>query len=409
MVFISRTLRKIAKLSPVIIAIVTTVFLYSCEKNGIVGPKLVPSNAIVSIDTIPLSQFEASNIDVFSGNLTNFSAGMYNDKLFGDLTATGLVQPTLLDSGLVDTITPSTKMFLRFRINDVYGDTNSTINFDLVEASRRWRGKSWRLDSIPPVTNHVITSFSVPHTDSLDVVLPQSYVTKYRDIYYTSGGKTVRDSLFNEKMPGFIIVPKSQGKIVSFDGYNSRLIIETGVDTSVTNPATWAYSLQRANEPQLPDSLMQTYSTFERVPSAKIEVTSDTTISLDGTSIGTKSLSRVQLVMYEDSTKMQSSLPSGNVRPVVSRMDVYYMEGDQIEFDVLKGPITNGYAYRDSTDGSYRLDLTSNVDDILLGKSNPGRFYFLPQMNDGTIHSLLITTNKAGNRYPKLIVTSVKQ
>lgn len=405
LVFISRTLRKIAKLSPVIVAIVTTVFLYSCEKTGIVGPNLVPSNATVSIDTIPLNKFVPSNIDMFSGRLTNFSAGMYNDKLFGDLKATGLIEPSLLDSGLVDTITPNTKMFLRFNISSVYGDTNSTINFDLVEASRRWRGNSWRLDSIPPASNHVITSFSVSNTDSFDVVLPQSFVTKYRSYYYDS--TAVRDSLFNEGIPGFILQPTSSGKIVSFTGSNVRLIIQTGVDTSVTYTQTWAYSLQRTGEPQQPDSLMPIYSTFERVPSAKITVNTDSTIQINNTNINTKALSRVQLVLYKDTTAMQNSLPAGNARPPVTYIDTYYMENDQLVFDVLKGPINN--ANIDSTDGSFRVDLTGNIDDILLGKSNPGDFYFLPQLNDGTIHSLLIYTNKAKKRYPKLIITSVKQ
>jgi hypothetical protein len=292
---------------------------------------------------------------------------------------------------------------MRFYIDSVYGDTNQTVTFDLEEASQRWRGRSWTIDSIPPASGNVITSFDVGHVDSIDVPMPQSWVSKYRSILYSSSDATVRDSIFNIKEPGFILVPKTNGKIVSFQGQNTNLIIHDSVAVSAK---TWAYSVQRTNEASVGDSLSQIYSTFSRVPSIKIDVKSDTTLTINGDTLNTKALSLVEMVLYEDSTMMQNTLPANNVRPKVSNINIYYLESDQINFDVLKGPI--GVATRNSKDGSYRYNLTGQINDIMLGRSNKGRFYFVPEGNSGIIYSLLLRTPQSVVRNPKLIITSVK-
>ena len=403
MIFKRSSLRQVARYFPIIIAVFASLLVYSCDKPGIVGSGLVPSNGNVVIDTIPLTNYVTSKIELYSGDRIDYSAGIYNDKLFGNVQATGLVQPSLVLPSNIDTLKPDDKIYMRFYIDSVYGDTNQTVTFDLEEASQRWRGRSWTVDSIPPASGNVITSFDVGHDDSIDVQMPQSWVSKYRSVLYSSNDASVRDSIFNIKEPGFILVPKTNGKIVSFQGQNTNLIIH---DSVAVNAKTWAYSVKRTNETSVGDSLSQIYSTFSRVPSIKIDVKSDTTLTINGDTLNTKALSRVEMALYEDSTMMQNTLPANNVRPKVSNINIYYLESDQINFDVLKGPI--GVAARNPKDGSFRYNLTGQINDIMLGHSNKGRFYFVPEGNSGIIYSLLLRTPQSVVRNPKLIITSVK-
>lgn len=403
MILKSSKLRKLARLTPLLIITVVALIIYGCNKPGVVGNNLVPANGSVAIDTIPLTNYKTSSIDLYSGDRTYYSAGIYNDKLFGKVVATGLVQPQLVQPTSTDTIKPDTKIYLRFYIRSVYGDTNKSVTFDIQEASKRWRGKSWTVGSTPPESGNVITSFTVGNQDSVDVQMPQSWVQKYRSLLYDTTDAVARDSIYNIKEPGFVIVPKTSGKIVSFLGDSTNVLIG---DTLTVSPNTWAYSVNRTNEPDVGDSLSQVYSTFSRIPSADFNVTSDSTVTINGVQIKTKALSRVELTLYEDSTLMKSSLPSGNVRPKVSQISIYYLRNGEINFDVLKGPI--GAAVRNK-DGSYRINFTSRINDLMLGASNNGRYYFVPQTNNGIIYSLLLRTPKSVKNKPKLIITSVKQ
>jgi len=379
--------------------------VYSCDKPGVVGTKLVPANGQVVTDTIPITNFNTSGIGVYSGDRTYYTVGIYNDQLYGKIEATGLVQPQLVSPSSIDTIKPDTKISLRFYIRSVYGDTNKTVTFDIQEASRQWRGKSWTIDQQPPTSGNVITSFKVGNVDSVDVPMPQSWVQKYRSLLYDTTDAAARDSLFNIKEPGFVIVPQSNssGKIVSFRGDSTNVMIG---DTTAVLPQTWAYSVKRSSEADVGDSLAQVYSTFSRVPSIKLSVTSDTTVSINGVNLDTKALSRVELVLREDSTLMKSSLPSGNIRPDVTQMNVYYLRPDEINFDILKGAIS---IMTRQTDGTYQLNLTPRINDLMLGAPNNGSYYFVPQTDNGIIYSLLLTTPKSALKAPKLIVTSVKQ
>lgn len=407
MVF-KKHMRIVRVVFPLCLSLLATFLIYSCDKGGVVGADLVPQNANVTIDTIPMVQYDTSKISVFSGDLPNFSVGMFNDPLFGNLKATGLVLPPLFTATTIDTLTDTTRISMVFHITSVYGDTNQAETFDIVQASRRWRGRSWRIDSLPPATNNVITSFSVGHEDSVTVPMPQTWVKQYRQMYYAANKDINADSAYAQMEYGFVIVPTNQAKIVSFSGSNT--LLATFRDTvRISTPVwTWAYSLKRNNEPAVGDSVVQTYSTFERVPSVKIVTNNNKTFSINGINLDTKSFSRVQIVLYEDNARMANTLAAGQVRPAADSVNLYYMSGPNLTFGVLKGPITDGAAAYRASDHSFRLDLTDRINVMLLSGSNSGRFYFVPKYNDGIIQSLLLTTPESKTRYPKLIVTSVK-
>ena len=407
---------KAARL-PLVVAVLTigALWLSGCKDNNLVGGNLVQPGAAVQVDTIPLSNLSTVQIPAYSGNLTSFSIGKYNDQLFGSITATGLVQPVLASVGGLDTLTDNSKMSLVLYLNGVYGDTTASESFDVVEASSPWRGREWKYNDTPPASSTVVGSFTVGNinslsadslgdVDSVSVALSQSWVKKYRQAYYNG---TNRDSSYTYTMPGFVIVPKSQGKILSVDASNSHLFIVTPKDTARFVINDWAFSINRTNVQADTVKYLPMYSTFESVPKFDINMDTKGALSINGVSLGTRSVARVQLMLYADSTKMKSTLPANNIRPSVSNLSLYYLHKNNIQFDILNGPVSGGTAY-ESAPGVYTLDLTSRINSILTGSDNSGSYYLVPQTNTGTIYSMLLNSSADSLRSPKLIITSVK-
>ena len=407
---------KAARL-PLVVAVLTisTIWISGCKDSNVVGGNLVQPSAAVQIDTIPLSNLTTARVPAYTGDLTSFSAGKYNDPLFGTVTATGLLQPVLANSGSLDTLTDDSKLSLRLYIKSVYGDTTSSESFDLVEASNPWRGREWMASDNPPISSTVVASFTVgninsltPDTlgevDSVDVALSQSWVKKYRQAYYNSGN---RDSAYTYNMPGFVIVPKSEGKILAFDPANSHLEIKTPKDTASFVIHDWAYSINRTNVSADTTNDLTAYSTFESVPKFDIKLNSNNALSINGVDLGTRAISRVQMILYADSVKMKNTLPTNNIRPRVRSLQLYYLHKNNIEFEILNGPLSGGII-TETGPGIYTVDLTNRINNILAGVENTGSYYLLPQSHSGTIYSLLLDGSADSLRTPKLIITSVK-
>jgi len=407
---------KAARL-PLVVAVLTigTLWISGCKDNNLVGGNLVQPNAVVQVDTIPLKNLTTTKIPAYTGDQSSFSVGMYKDQLFGTVTATGLIQPALASVGGLDTLTDDSKISLVLYINNVYGDTTASESYDVVEASSPWRGREWMYNDTPPISNTVVGSFTVGDinslvadslgdVDSVSVALNQSWVQKYRQAYYNA---TSRDSSYTYTMPGFVIVPKSEGKILAVDPSNSHLFVETPKDTARFVINDWAYSVTRTNVPADTVNHLPMYSTFESVPKFDITVGTNGSLSINGVSLGTKAIARVQMMLYTDSTKMRSTLPVNNIRPAVSSLLLYYLHSDNIQFGILNGPISGGTAF-ESAPGVYTLDLTSRVNSILTGSENAGSYYLLPQSHSGIIYSLLLNSSSDSLRSPKLIITSVK-
>ena len=408
--------RKAARL-PLVVAVLTigALWISGCKDNNLVGGNLVQPSSAVQVDTIPLKNLATTKIPAYTGDLSSFSIGMYKDPLFGTVTATGLLRPALASVGGLDTLTDGSKISLMLYINSVYGDTTASESYDVVEASSPWRGREWMYDETPPASSTVVGSFTVGNinslvadslgdVDSVSVALNQNWVKKYRQAYYNA---TSRDSSYTYTMPGFVIVPKSEGKILGIDASNSHLFIETPKDTARFVMSDWAYSVTRSNVPADTVHHLPMYSTFESVPKFDISLDTKGALSINGVSLGTKAVARVQMMLYADSTKMQSSLPVNNIRPAVSSMLLYYLHSDNIQFGILNGPLSGGTAYETSA-GVYTLDLTSRINSLLSGSENAGSYYLLPQSHTGLIYSLLLNSSSDSLRSPKLIITSVK-
>lgn len=171
-----------------VIIVALTVLLTGCEEPGVVGSDIADEGANVRIDTLKIEDYNlTSEPPVFTGNRTYISAGRYEDQLFGDLTATSVIRPSL-DASMLDTLHPDAEFMLELKISreNVYGDTTSTSEFEFREISRSWRGTAWRLDSPVEVNQTVVNAepVQIGMQDSVVVPLSASWYQKYRDFFY---------------------------------------------------------------------------------------------------------------------------------------------------------------------------------------------------------------------------------
>src|SRR6056297_2010405 len=108
--------------------------LTGCESPGSVGGSFTDPGTQVQDTVFAVNDVQTDSFTTFSGRLSFFSAGQFNDPLFGDLSVRSFIKPSL--PGLTsDTLSSNVQMNLRLLIEDgsIYGDTLSTAEYDLVE------------------------------------------------------------------------------------------------------------------------------------------------------------------------------------------------------------------------------------------------------------------------------------
>ncbi|MEX0778881.1 MAG: hypothetical protein WD491_08340 [Balneolales bacterium] len=378
----------------------------SCEDSGIVGSDLVDEPPSINSDTVDIPLTEGIPITAFSGNENYFSAGWYNDNSFGEQQITGMVNPSLSRQGIND-IEVDAKGYLKLHIEEVYGDQNATASFDLVEIGRRWRAPAWRHDSIPELTNNVVASFDITDQDSLEIPLSDEWFGRYVESFNTTAA---RDSLYRQEMFGLALVPKNQAKIISFGSGNTELIIdnqetsedddENGEDDEEPGIYTQfmratAYSVNREFIPPQGQNTAL-YNTFENTLRLSFDATEEF--------IGSKNVSRAELVLYEDTLALQN-LPAGHTRPEAKALYVYLLDENETERAVLKDPSYE--MLREEEDNSFRLNLTSYINSNLAGTMDERDLYVIVRSNDGRIIPTFIQNETSEDRKPRIIITSV--
>src|SRR5699024_5770947 len=155
--------------------------LTGCDSPGAVGSGLTDSGAEVKIVKDTITVTETHQFNSFSGNYAAISAGQFSDPLFGDISATGYLKPSLPSTDTLfaggDAIM---KLRLLFNSSNVYGDSLSNQTFDVFPVTAYWRsnthklGKELQLDR-----NNKITSFTVGEEDSLEVLLSEQWVNQH--------------------------------------------------------------------------------------------------------------------------------------------------------------------------------------------------------------------------------------
>lgn len=381
--------------------------LSSCEDPGSVGGSFSDIGSEVVIDTLEIGQINTDSVEAFSGKLRNFTAGWFNDPLFGEVTATALLRPTLASSS--STIEDSAEVVLKLMINKdgVYGDSLSTAEFSFVEIDQIWRGNAWKLNQeVPLSAEGPLSSFSIGEQDSIEIPLPSQWVSEYRSFVEDEGSN--RDSLYRYESHGLALVPQNQSKILPFLVSGSEILVYNPGEEDTLNIgfSDWAYSLQRSGAEAAPEGNEKLMSTLENLLFFDLDLSPD--------NLGTVNIAKVDLVFYQNEEVLSQTIneagPSAR-RPENVTARLHYINPEHASSVLDPGnPIALGEY--DASDQAFHFNITSYVNSVLIDNSDrqpDKRFYIQLQTNDGVVRSSLLYDHEApANKRPKLIVTSTK-
>ena len=378
------------------VLVIAMLAMTSCEKGGLVGSSFVKVDPNVSIDTLAVGAITIENLVSYSGGKSFIAAGRYEDPLFGTFEAVGMLTPRLHFPGAI--LTDTTRFGLVIRPTLSYGDTTSTVQYELREISQRWRVTDWKPDSTP-VIGALLNTFEIGSEDSVYVQLPQEWANRYRDIYDLSEGN--RDTTYVEEMFGFALVPVNGNKLSYINSTISYLLIdnlESGDVSVILRQRASSYS--QITPPTIPTPANNVVIMNDFTQTGRISFTISEEV------IGSRVLARVELVLYEDSELLESSLPANNARNSNNFISLFEIEEDEKQFFITKDPLLN--ATRNTRDGSYRVNLTSYTNAVLnSGESTEVVLYILSDTDNGIIRPNMFVSGAHPTRSPKIIITKV--
>lgn len=377
-----------------------------CENPGQVGSGLAGPEAEVVTDTIFIDGLEAIQANSYSGELSFFSAGSYNDPLFGDMEATAFLKPALPAEG--DSMESDAKMLLRISVdgNQVYGDMAAGQEFSIYEIDEFWRDRALKIDDEVQInTNQEVGKFTVENNDSLDVELSTDWVDEYRQFAEDSDS----DSLYQFNFFGLALVPDNENKIISLNSSSTRFVIQNPeADTFEVATLEWGYNLSRSGSNALSQGSVPFYSTYESVINFDEFGVSDLEIPASG-------FSRAELVVYQNESEMEQSMqsePTTAKRPAESTVYLHFADSSEIPGSIDPGAPDRIAGTYSADEGAYRFDVTPVVDRIIQAGLPEEREFFITFPNDGVIKPALIYTDSEGvpvEKRPKIVITSLKK
>lgn len=387
----------------------TLLGLSGCEDPGSVGSELSDSNADVVTDTIFVDDMQTQEYTSYSGELSFFSAGHYNDPLFGELETTAFAKPGLPASG--DSIEADANMLMRVILEEgqAYGDTMATQEFSIYEVDELWRARALKLDDdIQINTEEKVGSFSVGDEDSLDVELSQEWVDEYRQFTDT----TDADSAYRYNFYGLAMVSDNDNKIIPLDASDTRFVIENPEsDTFDVSTSQWGYTLQHGQENNVPEGSAPFYSTLE-------SVVNFSSLGVEDLDLQASAFSRAELVLHQNTSVMEQSLqsePTSVQRPPESTVYLHFVDSTGVPDNIDPGgqvdDINKIEGEYSASDGTYRFGITNLVDRIIQAGLPEGRQFYITSPNSGVIRSGLVYTDSdqvPEDKRPQIIITSLK-
>ncbi len=388
--------RSFRNLTPLFGALVITLSLIAgCEDNGIVGSTFLPSNPALTVDTVSTLDLETEPLVSYAGNKGVVALGRYEDALFGTYEAVAMMTPSLLSSP--DTLLPDYRYGFVLRPVATYGDSMSTTVFDVYEIQQRWRAQEWRMDDQPVLGAQPITRFEIGNTDSLFVEMPQDWVDRYLSYYAIDSG--IRDSAYVAGEFGLAFVPVSGNKISYLSSIENAFIAERPDTNNVSTTIRQRASNYRLVEPSRNlDNGVIINNDFTQAGRFSFYIDEDV--------VGAKIVSRAELVFYEDTQLLNETLPFGHTRYSDGIIRVFDLEEGEKEFYVTKNPVTS--AVLDSTDGSYRFNVTNLVNGSIADGGREFTYYMVMDTDNGIIRPNVILSSGAGLKAPRIIVTRVE-
>lgn len=397
------------------VALVLTVFfINSCEDGGIVGGKFVQDDANLKSTVVPVPPLVGVNSGTYSGRLGNVAIGRYTDPVFGTFESFAILKPSL-DLGRVPLVETLDEMQLRIVFApQQWGDTTATASFEIFEVDEIWRGNEFQMgDQVQFDTGKKLGEFSVSSTDTVIVELDKEWLLRYGE--YLGSQDIARDSLYRAEFFGLAIVPTADtdsrmlfprvqitGSGQGTDFNQTRFVVQNvDVGRQFQTALDWASVFTRVDSGPVISNSLKTHSSLESIIEFDLNLTEQNLIS--------KNLANVELVLYEDKTAPELELPANHVRPNVSNARIHIIgSGDTGEsiFSTSADFIAN----KDTTDNSFRFNITNYANSILFGSPKQGKFYMSVQSVNGLIQSTLIHTGDSiESKRPKIVVTAIEQ
>lgn len=385
----------------------------SCTDDIPPSSALSQGGGVLKVDTVNISNVSSTVINNYSGGLSSAPFGSYSDAAYGDITTVGLFQPNMMNHSIIDTLTlntDNTEFYLSLKFDYHYGDTLNASTFKLIEVTRRWRANSWQLDSIPVLKSLDLGTITITNEDSIAIRLPFSWSNRYVGIFYsTPSGTAINqsriDSTYFAQMFGFALVSENSNQIIGLSRSNSKLLVINPDTTHKIPIVKSAFSLNRTNVPEYAqNNLYDIYSTFESSLKLKFDAASaNNGVIINGKLIPSKSISRADILVYQDTLIEQTGLPLNHTRPTSRRASIYFSNEGSINFDVHRSPtFTTNY---DTNLGGYRLNITQVFNAIVLGSLLEDEFYLTLNSLDGFIRSGLFYSENHPQLNPKLVIT----
>lgn len=397
---------RFLRLSGVCTLLFTSLFLLqACNDDNFVGSSFVDDERKVVIDTVFADSFEVVDLKSFTGNLTFFMAGYYDDPLFGVLESTAYLAPGLISQS--NEISDDAEFYLRLIGREFYGNLDAQADFELEFIDERWRSSLMNVDTVldtsPPA--EPISFFMSVQNDSIDIRLPDEWVEKYLDIFNSEE----RNERLLEEEFGFALKPLPSDLLIGFrtGALGARIIArqdaetdddedENGVDEFTIPLRSRAYNLLNDEPAGLRDETLPVYNTFKNALK----------LNVDLSQFSDKSITRVEIVMYEDTLALQQNFPGTHSRLTSNRLNYFQLSDAQ-----LNNPVITPAAFTpDNTihdDLSYRVSMTETIKRIMLGATLDGDFYILSGSNNGLFNPTALNLPGHPERAPKFIITYV--
>ncbi len=433
-------------------------FFMSCsDDSNLTGPAFGPGEQNILVDTLSIDDFSITELKTYTGNLSYFSAGRYDDPLLGEIKSSAFIAPGINSLSASDSLHPGAEVYLLLRTHNFYGDTLSTARFDLHYIEERWRPNDANAET-QVVKNPVSlgTIEITAETDSVMFRLPQEWADNYRELFHET--ENPNENLRNNEF-GFALVPRDDTNVIV--GFRNAT---TNVDT-LGNRRYSGSRLFVANPPGTGNgdngngdngddngngdngdngsetasfgffdngddngngngefAGRNTFSTRFRGSAFNVELDSEFGVDdenraailntwqrnmrldlrLEERGFTRQVISRAELLLFDD-IDADEQLPENHYRPGSGRLQIYFLDETEREFEIVKLPSFEPQLREN--DNSYRVNITDLIKAIQLEQREDADFFITSGNNNGLITPRIITAS--GARSPKLIITRI--
>jgi len=390
------------------------VIFSGCDNEGIVGEGLNPPAERVVTTTYDIDDIEIIEDNGFSGRLTNSAMGIVDDPVYGLITSSALLKPSINVEDL-DEIPEDYRVRLKIEVNPLkYGNELSVSEYNIYEINQRWRGREITYNT--PVSyddTNLLGTFQLTDESSLEVDLDQDWVIRYKEHFNSESSE--RDSLYRFEFPGLAIVPANQNQKIDFIRTQSsatsndndttetritRFLVENEQDSLIADVPLLDHgtSMVRSNHPDSDDLVL--HNTMEHI--MKVD------LGLDPQEFESKEIVNAQLV-FTINSEPDNTAPGGFLRPQPELIRAHFFGSEPLDLasEIFTRSASVG-ANLSEEEQQFKVNVTSYFVDKLFGQANRTPLYFSLQTNNGLFYSTTLHgINAPENVRPRLIVTTI--